>query len=104
MLPAQRLLLYLINLVDPEAVVRLPVTVLLRPFPLGHIDFSKRLSVLSVHLRRRDRPSDAVPLLLGARPLSVESLMVAAVGLLVSDMTHLAHQVIGAYLGRSTSS
>ena len=105
LLPAQRLLLYLIELVDPEAVGCLPVAVLLRPLSLGHIGSPFRLLFLSVGLGRRDRlRDDAVPLLLGALPLSDESLMVETVGLLVSDVAHLAHQVIRAYLGRSTGS
>ena len=101
---AQRLLLYLVDLVDPKAVARLPVAVLLRPLPLGHIDFPCGFRVLRVHLGRWERLGDAVPFLLRARPLSIESLMVAADGLLVRDVAHLAHQVIRAYLGRSTGS
>ena len=54
LVPAERLLLYLVNLVDPEAVARLPVAVLLRPLPLWYIDFSFRFRVLSVHLGRWD--------------------------------------------------
>ena len=46
--PTQRLLLYLIDLVDPEAVVRLPVAVLLSLLSPGHIDFPCRLRVLGV--------------------------------------------------------
>lgn len=94
LVPAQRLLLYLVDLVDPEAVVCLPVAVLLSPLPLGHIDFPCRLRVLRVHLGWWDRLNDAVPFLLSTRPLGVKSLVVAVDRLLVCDVTHLAHQVI----------